>query len=241
MIGSEPSAESQEPAKAPAAVTNERGGDCACKGLRHYRRTHSLAGIAFGTFICVHFLTAASAFSPHAFQANADLLGRFAEHFPALELFAVGLPLLALVGLGGRLLVAAGLSPTRTRCDRGGKTRYFLQRVSALVVLSFIVFHVATLSHWGVNGGLYDPARPFDSVAAALRANAAVSAFYLLAIVAISYHLANGLWTGAIAWGAVSSDRAKRRWQFACAAFGVALGLTGIVAWYAFVIATGYA
>jgi succinate dehydrogenase/fumarate reductase cytochrome b subunit len=57
------------------------------------------------------------------------------------------------------------------------------------------------------------PSRPFTSVAAAVRGNASVEAFYVLAIVAVSYHLANGLWTGAIAWGALDSDRAKRKWE----------------------------
>jgi succinate dehydrogenase / fumarate reductase cytochrome b subunit len=71
-------------------------------------------------------------------------------------------------------------------------------------------------------------------VAAAVRGNASVEAFYVLAIVAVSYHLANGLWTGAIAWGALDSDRAKRKWEALCAAFGVVLCSTGIVAMYAF-------
>jgi succinate dehydrogenase / fumarate reductase cytochrome b subunit len=202
---------------------------------------HSLAGIAFAAFLCVHFLTGASALSPQAFQENANLLQSFSERFPALEFIAVAVPLLALVALGGRLLIEAGLSPARKRCDRGGKTRYYLQRVSALIVLSFIVFHVATLSRWGLHGGSYDPARSYESVAAVLRANAFVAAFYLTAIVAVSYHLANGLWTGAVAWGAVVSDRAKRNWEIACAAFGTALCLAGVAAWYAFVLSQGSA
>jgi succinate dehydrogenase / fumarate reductase cytochrome b subunit len=201
---------------------------------------HSLAGLAFALFIGVHFLTGASALSPHAFQENANLLRALAAHIPGIEFIAVGLPLLALIALGGRLLVEAGLSPARKRCDRGGKLRYFLQRVSALVILTFVLYHVATMNGWGIGGGLFDPARPFDSAVAAVRANAAVSAFYLLAILAVSYHLANGLWTGAIAWGVVTTEPAKRLWERACLAFGIALCSTGLAAWYAFVVATGY-
>lgn len=218
-----------------------RKGSCACAGLRPYRRMHSLAAIAFAAFLCVHFLTGASALSPQAFRENANLLQSFSERFPAIEFLAVAVPLFALVALGGRLLVEAGLSPARKRCDRGGKTRYFLQRLSALIVLSFIVFHVATLSRWGLHGGSYDPARSYESVAAVLRAHAFVAAFYLTAIVAVSFHLANGFWTGAVAWGAIVSDRAKRHWEIACAAFGAALCLAGIAAWYAFVLSPGSA
>jgi succinate dehydrogenase / fumarate reductase cytochrome b subunit len=222
-------------------AAGERRGTCACAGLRPYRRMHSLAGIAFAAFLCVHFLTGASALSPQAFQENANLLQSFSERYPGVELIAVAVPLLALAALGGRLLIEAGLSPARKRCNRGGKTRYFLQRVSALIVLSFIVFHVATLSRWGLHGGLHDPARSYESVAAVLRANAFIAAFYLTAIVAVSYHLANGLWTGAVAWGAIVSDRAKRNWEIACAAFGTALCLAGVAAWYAFVLNRGSA
>jgi succinate dehydrogenase/fumarate reductase cytochrome b subunit len=64
-------------------------------------------------------------------------------------------------------------------------------------------FHVLTLSHWGLNGGSYAPRHAFVSVAAAIRANLAIEALYFLVIVAVSYHFANGLWTGAIAWGAL--------------------------------------
>jgi succinate dehydrogenase / fumarate reductase cytochrome b subunit len=224
----------------PQGAASAERPDCACKGIRPYRRMHSLAGLAFALFIGVHFMTGASALSPHAFQVNANLLRSLAAQVPGIELIAVALPLLALIALGGRLLIEAGLSPARKRCDRGGKVRYFLQRISALVILSFVLYHVATLSGWGIGGGLFDPERPFDSVVAAVRANAAVSAFYLLAIVAVSYHLANGLWTGAIGWGVVTTERAKRTWELACLAFGIALCSTGVAAWYAFVVATGY-
>jgi succinate dehydrogenase/fumarate reductase cytochrome b subunit len=172
----------------PGASTHK----CACKKLRPYRRIHSLAGLLFGAFLAVHLGVAATAVSPSSFQANANVLHAVAERFPALELIALGIPLLVLIALGVHLLAEAGLSPTRKRCKRGGRVRYFLQRTSAVVILAFIAFHIATLSRWGLHGGLYDPSRAFASVAAALRANPAVEALYVLAIVAVSYHFANG-------------------------------------------------
>jgi succinate dehydrogenase / fumarate reductase cytochrome b subunit len=211
---------------------------CACKKLRPYRRIHSLAGLIFAGFLVVHLGVAATAVSPARFQASATVLQTLADRFPALELIGVGIPLLIVLALGIHLLVEAGLSPARKRCKRGGRIRYFLQRISAAVILAFVAFHLATLSRWGIHGGSYDPSRPFISVAAALRGNAAVEALYLLAIVAVSYHLANGLWTGAIAWGALESDGAKRKWEAICAAFGVVLCSTGIVALYAFLHAS---
>jgi len=208
---------------------------CVCKKLRPYRRIHSFAGLLFGAFLAVHLGIAATAVAPPAFAANANALQAFTERFPAFELIALGIPLLIVLAFGAHLLAEAGLSPARKRCKRGGRVRYFLQRSSAVIILAFIAFHVLTLSHWGLHGGSYDPRHAFASVAAALRANRGVEALYFLAIVAVSYHFANGLWTGAIAWGAIESDRAKRAWEAACAVLGVGLCTTGLVALYAFV------
>jgi succinate dehydrogenase / fumarate reductase cytochrome b subunit len=227
-------------AQAPAS-TNLAPHKCACKKLRPYRRIHSLAGLLFGAFLAVHLGIAATAVSPSTFEANANALHAFTERFPAFELIALSIPLLVLLALGIHLLVEAGLSPTRKRCRRGGRVRYFLQRSSAVVILAFIAFHVLTLSHWGLHGGSYAPSHAFVSVAAALRASPAIEALYFLAIVAVSYHFANGLWTGAIAWGAIESERAKRAWEAVCAVFGAALCTTGLVALYAFVHAAGSA
>ena len=48
----------------------------------------------------------------------------------------------------------------------------------------------------------------------------AVTVFYLLGTAAVIYHLANGLWTGAIAWGLTPSDCSQQRLLWAIAAFG---------------------
>jgi succinate dehydrogenase/fumarate reductase cytochrome b subunit len=106
---------------------------CACKTLRPYRRMHSLAGLIFAAFLAVHLGVAATAVSPARFQANATFLHVLTERFPALELIGVGIPLLVLLVFGVHLLVEAGLSPARKRCNRGGRTRYFLQRISTAV------------------------------------------------------------------------------------------------------------
>ncbi|MFY9781259.1 MAG: hypothetical protein WAJ85_12225 [Candidatus Baltobacteraceae bacterium] len=208
-------------------------GTCACKKVKPFRRAHGLFAIAFGTFLAVHLFVNASALEPARFGTNVAALRALAAALPALEAVAIGLPLLGLVACGLFLLYQAGLRYPAKGCNRGGKVRYFLQRTSALVIVAFIAFHVATLSTWGLNGGAFEPSRPYASVAAALR-SPAVKAFYLLAIVAVSYHLANGLFTGAGLWGLVRSDEGKRRWRWVCAALGISLASLGSAAWYAF-------
>ena len=60
---------------------------------------------------------------------------------PWLEVL-VFLPLATLVPFGLYLLFKAGLRYNVKKCKRGGKLRFFLQRVSAVVILGFIAFHL---------------------------------------------------------------------------------------------------
>ena len=50
--------------------------------------------------------------------------------------------------------------------------------------------------------------------------------FYLVSVLALVFHFANGLWTAAITWGLTVSEPAQRRWGWVCAAVG--LGLAGL-------------
>ena len=56
------------------------------------------------------------------------------------------------------------------------------------------------------------------------------SLFYLVCVLALVFHFANGLWTAAITWGLTLSVQAQRRWGFVCAAVGVALGAATVMA-----------
>ncbi|MGP6191774.1 MAG: hypothetical protein ACLPSH_17250 [Vulcanimicrobiaceae bacterium] len=208
-------------------------GTCGCKKVKPYRRAHGLFALAFGAFLIVHLLINASALQPARFGNNVAALRALTSALPALELLAIGLPLIGLIACGLYLLQKAGLHYPARGCNRGNKVRYFLQRTSALVILAFVAFHLVTLSTWGLHGGAFEPARPYASVAAALAAPT-VKAFYLLAILAVSYHLANGLFTGVGPWGLMRSDEGRRRWRWVCTAVGLSLAALGSVAWYAF-------
>ncbi len=50
-------------------------------------------------------------------------------------------------------------------------------------------------------------------------------AFYLVSVLLLVFHFANGIWTAAITWGLTISVGAQRRWGHVCAAIGIALGL----------------
>ena len=54
--------------------------------------------------------------------------------------------------------------------------------------------------------------------------------FYLVGVLSIVFHFANGLWTAAITWGLTISSRSQQRWGYACAGLGLGLAAAGIAA-----------
>jgi succinate dehydrogenase / fumarate reductase cytochrome b subunit len=65
----------------------------------------------------------------------------------------------------------------------------------------------------------------------------ALTALYLLGTAAVIYHFANGLWSGALAWGLAPSPNAQQRLLWACTAFAVMVGVLGALGGYAFLVA----
>jgi hypothetical protein len=50
------------------------------------------------------------------------------------------------------------------------------------------------------------------------------------------FHFANGMWTGAIAWGLTGTANAQRRWGHVCVVLGAVMFVVGTLAWAAFTI-----
>jgi succinate dehydrogenase / fumarate reductase cytochrome b subunit len=162
---------------------------------------------------------------------------------PALELGLVLAPLSLHVAFGLRTLGREKLKFAVEKHHHGSDVRYWLQRVTAVILLLFLVFHLATMHRW--LGGRFDPHNAFASasqavwrfwprLAAAHPANFLTAELYLLGIAAAVYHLANGVATGADILGLAPTMQQRRRlWHF-CIISGAALGAIGMAAWYAF-------
>lgn len=220
-------------------------------GMRHFwlRRLHSLAGIAFGGYVTVHLLVNATALlGPRVFQQNVDKIHDLQPLLPFIEAAAIFTPLLVHMVYGIWASFAGVNYSTTLKYNYGGNIRYVLQRVTAIILIFFILYHVLSLHKLGqwLGGGNFEPAnlayqttvksiaRPFgDNMAA----NAAVMAFYLLGTWSAVFHWANGLWTSAIAWGLTTTAAAQRRWGHACLGFGVIMMIVGTLAWAAFTVA----
>jgi succinate dehydrogenase hydrophobic anchor subunit len=172
-------------------------------------------------------------------------------------------PLAIHVALGVRTLRREGLKLGVEKHHQGSDTRYWLQRVTAVILLVFLAFHLATMHRWGFHlvyqithwpalghyaaGGLFEPRRAFASISEALSffwdeqaanpANLLIAEFYLLGIASAVYHLANGVATGAEVLGFVTGSARKERLWRCCMVAGGVLAAIGMGAWYAF--ATG--
>ncbi|MHC4428893.1 MAG: succinate dehydrogenase/fumarate reductase transmembrane subunit [Planctomycetota bacterium] len=162
----------------------------------------------------------------------------FLHALPALVLIEIGLLWLpiafhALLGLvfaqTGRVNIG--------RYSYQDNWRYTWQRVTGYVGIVFIFMHVTSLrfgwTYWGLM-----PAFEYAHAASTtgLHFQEGVlgipfaAAFYLVGVLALVYHFANGLWTAAITWGLTISVASQRRWGYVCGAVGLFLAAAAVVA-----------
>ncbi len=222
-----------------------------------FRRLHSLTGIApIGVFLLTHLTTNSSILWGRLLGSHADVAGpqaagvatfqhevNFIHSLPFLiliEIFGLWLPI-AFHSILGVYYAATG-KPNVGAYPYRDNWRYTLQRLSGYLGVLFIFYHVATL-RWGwtflIPGGTkWSGEYAASTLALALRGHAeqitlagfAVSAFYMLGVTLLVFHLANGLWTAAITWGLTVSKNAMKRWGYVCAGLGALLML---MAWSA--------
>ena len=60
-------------------------------------------------------------------------------------------------------------------------------------------------------------------------------AVYIIAMIAICWHFAYGIWLFAAKWGITPGDARARRFGYVCAALGIVLPRLGLASIYAFV------
>ncbi|MFE4713492.1 MULTISPECIES: succinate dehydrogenase cytochrome b558 subunit [Paenibacillus] len=172
------------------------------------RKIHSLLGvIPLGGFFLEHMLTnfsavegGASGFTDSVLWLNSLPLVFF------LELFGIWLPLLY-HGVYG-LYIAYQSKPNLNRFKLERNWRYTLQRVTGVITFIFIVWHVfetrfqvtlGNVKHEELGGLMHN-----------IVTQPLLLTFYIIAIVAASFHFANGLWSFLISWGITVGPRSQR-------------------------------
>jgi succinate dehydrogenase / fumarate reductase cytochrome b subunit len=187
-----------------------------------YRRLHSLLGvIPVGVFLIQHLVVNHFATKgPEAFNKASH----FMENLPfryALELIIIFLPILfhAIYGL----YIAFTAKNNTKQYGYFRNYLFMLQRVSGVVTLIFIVWHVWETRVQAALGAEVN----YDMMANILD-NPAMLAFYIIGILSTMFHFANGLWTFAISWGLTVSPRSQRISTYVTLGVFVILSFIGI-------------
>ena len=203
-------------------------------GRQHFllRRLHSLTGIIFGAYLVVHLTVNASLIQGHqprdVFQIQVDKIHSL-PFLLGVETLFIFLPITyhALYGL----LITFNAKWNIERYPYGKNYFYTLQRISAFVIIAFILFHVLGMKDWFGATLAFDPEHATGSTARHINSNFLVAfVIYPLGILASCYHTANGFWTAAITWGLTTSSTAQRRWGYVCGAIGLAMLACGLLA-----------
>ena len=238
----------------------EAASECGCSGRTCPRHYLAWSGFVLGGFLVLHLAINLLGLWPARFQAAVNRIHGLGMALPALEIGLIFIPLTLHVALGLRTLGREKLRFGVEKHHHGSDLRQWLQRVTALILLAFLTFHLATMHRWGLHlvfrlthwpglaryaaGGLFEPSRALSSARDALGnfwsaasghpANLLIAQFSLLGIAAAVYHLANGAATGAEVLGLTTTPAAQQRFGRICLVAAPALLLIGLAALYAF-------
>lgn len=192
------------------------------------RRLHSLTGIIpVGAFLFEHILisnsTAIGQNGPAAYTRQVTFLGNLPLVF-FLELLGIWLPI-AYHALYGFYIWYRGDGNTAAY-PWSGNWMYTLQRWTGGIAFIYIVWHVYTMRFAGADLHA-DPSLSFGKVQHEVF-QTSLFLFYVIGLIAASWHFAYGIWLFCAKWGVVSGDRAQRRFLAACLAFFVLLSGVGL-------------
>jgi succinate dehydrogenase / fumarate reductase cytochrome b subunit len=208
------------------------------------RRLHSLTGLLFGGYLCVHLLINATLIEgsrhdgqPTVFQMQVDKIHSL-PFLVMIEWTAIFAPFL-FHAFYGVLVTASGASNT-TKYGYTKNWFYTLQRLSAFIILAFVAFHALTLK--GVIGPKelhFIPAEyATESTLRHLQFAWWVPVVYVIGVLASTFHLANGFWTAAISWGLTVSKQAQQRFGYLCVLVFLGTTACGLTALFAGMTAT---
>ena len=197
-----------------------------------WRKLHSLLGIIpIGAFLIEHLLSNFEALKgPAAYAAQVKFLNSL-PMVRVLEWTFIFLPLLY-HGLYGVYIWFRGKSNV-VYYPWAGNWMYVAQRWTGIIALVYIGYHVATQRFLGVSLP-ENPGASFHKVQAEL-SNPLILAFYVIAMIAVCWHFAYGVWLFAAKWGITPGETARRRFAWICLAGGVLLCALGLYSMWAFV------
>jgi succinate dehydrogenase / fumarate reductase cytochrome b subunit len=196
------------------------------------RRLHSLSGIVpVGAFLFEHILISNSTAisSPEAYARQVSFLANLPLVF-FLELFGIWLPI-AFHALYGFYIWYRGEGNT-IAYPWTGNWMYTAQRWTGGIAFAYILWHTWTMRFTGTD--LHDyPGLSFGKVQVEVF-QTPLFLFYVVGLIAASWHFAYGIWLFSAKWGIVSGEKARKRFLAVCLALFFVLTGAGLASLTAF-------
>lgn len=207
------------------------------------RRVHSLTGIVpVGLFLINHMLANSTAFlGPGHFDHHVGLI----HSLPWLvwvETLFIFIPM-AFHGIYGLVIALQG-RPNAVQYPYMDNWRYTLQRVTAYIMVVFIVVHLVhfRFADWFGVADSYAAANPtfyafthqgFHGTLMGLSVWVWM-VVYAIGLLATVFHFANGIVTFCITWGITVGDESRKKMSVVAGALGIVLLLWGVLSLVAF-------
>jgi succinate dehydrogenase / fumarate reductase cytochrome b subunit len=206
---------------------------------RHFllRKLHSLTGILpVGGYLLVHLFVENSAIRFRG-VAGWNEVAEFLGNVPLLQVVEVILLASILFhGIYG-LVIVKDARMNLTRYPRARNWMFFVQRITGGIAFLFIGYHFATtrLQYYLGSFGF----QPAITVNASwmhhnIFGNPAITAIYVVGVVASVFHLTNGIWNMLISWGITVGPTAQKVSAWVCTSAGIAMSAFGVWVIYGF-------
>jgi succinate dehydrogenase / fumarate reductase cytochrome b subunit len=190
------------------------------------RRLHSLSGIVpVGAFLAEHILisNATAIGGPEAYARQVGFLANLPLVF-FLELFGIWLPI-AFHALYGFYIWFRG-DGNSISYPWSGNWMYTAQRWTGGIAFAYIIWHTYTMRFTGIDLHAA-PGASFGKVQSEVL-QTPLFLFYVVGLIAASWHFSYGIWLFCAKWGVVSGDRAQKRFLVVCLAFFFVLTGAGL-------------
>lgn len=195
----------------------------------YVRRLHSLLGIIpVGLFLVQHLVINNFATrGPEAFNAASDFMGNL-PFVLFLEWFIIYIPLMFHAFYGVYIAFTA-----KNNVQRYGTFRnwmFKLQRYTGVFLVVFIAWHIYQTRIQKALGVEVN----YDMMAD-IFSSPFMLVFYIVGVIAATFHLSNGLWSFLVTWGITQSPRSQKIVTYITIGVFLILSVIGVQAIFAFV------
>lgn len=193
------------------------------------RRLHSLLGvIPLGIFLFQHLtVNYLATRGPEAFNKAASFISNV-PYILVLEWIVIYIPLL-FHGIYG-VYIAFQANNNVTRYGFFRNVMFMLQRVTGIIALIFITWHI-----WQTRVQVMFGQEVNYDMMNNILSNVGWLIFYLVGVITVIFHFSNGLWSFFVSWGITVTPRSQQIFTYISFIVFIGLSIIGIRAILAFV------